>query len=329
MLAALGLRVCVADKVDYVEAYLGVLFPDRAAYGVDADGSCAWDDGSCSSSGHTDHSHDGVRGHNDGDSGDPLTAGLKELAILQIQLSDFEQSFSMQKPSMIAFAALINAFELRKGTISSVDQHSFLEGVQQLMNKMYPRSLPGGGEKERKELARTVDRLRVLVDPPAPTAATEGSPASAEPQQAAVELTPTSHQSKFATYNSPLSTPDSSPRSGHSSNASPLDVALESMENFDMAHLLCCGTSRHASDHSFRTATNRDDDIMMTDADAPSSSDASGANALLASASSFGSVENHFTKSGNKNADKKKGQLATMNHSPTSIATILFGAGAK
>ena len=99
---------------------------------------------------------------------------------------------------------------------------------------------------------------------------------------------------------------------------SPLDVALELMENFDMAHLLCCG-------HDHDASTGDADVVMVTSSAAKGAvmeGAAEGGNPIE-SVTSFDSADN----STNKKENHRGRHNAVMNHSPTSIATILFGSG--
>ena len=298
MLAALEWKVCTADKADYVDAFLNVMFPNKINHQINSS-SCCWEEDKavgCSRTTGSSNSND-----------DLLLSGLKDLANLQIQLSDFESSFSTQSQSLVAFAAVINAFEMKKDKISNLDQHMFLESVQHLMRKMYP--LNASGKKQREELARTVDRLRVLIDPPASSHGMRSTPS--------VDLTPTSHQKyQHPSYNT--CTDDHSNTDTQDVEVSPLDVALESMENFDMAQLLCCGNGGTHTDH---VSDGKDDhDMMVTDAVANAN------NGLLESDAPFSLAENNG-KTANKKQDCR--HHAVRNHSPTSIDTILFGAGMK
>ena len=278
LLAALEWRVCRADKADYADALLRVAFPHLE--GGEGDGE---EDGEEAAAPHTDAEAEG------GDRSDrSLLTKIRELANLQIQLSDFEHSFSQQRQSTVAFAAVLNAFEMKKDDIPLLHQHTFLDRVKSLIDRLYPT------QQAREELARLVDRLRVLVEPSAAKSSNRHG----------------NGNGNGSTPSRPVSPGEPLDRSGSTTNesrveVSPLDVALESMESFDMAQLLCC---RSTLDHDHNHAA------MATDRDANQN------DGLLETAASFGSLENH--ESGKSTAPKKQ------NHqSPTSIATILFGAG--
>ena len=330
MLQALEWKVCVADKIDYVESYLDVMLPNvkRPSCLVEDDPQ---DVGSSSSS--TDN----------------VLSSMKELATLQIQLSDFDPSFSTQRPSLVAFAAVINAFELKKDKLSQVDQSTFLTSVHVLMDKMYPLNdflSKDRHTRERQELGSTVDRLRILVDPPSVTAV--GNMCGVmDTTTTPVELTPTSYQQRYqdaesddcgSSSRSCCHDDEDASTSLHDRQVSPLDMALESMENFDMAQLLCCGMPHrhHASASSFQADahamynnknvmdmmdTDDEDDEDDEEEDDPAAvMSAASHQHLLESATSFGSIPN---------TDRQQHSIKVTNSvSPTSIATILFGGGA-
>ena len=321
MLQALEWRVCVADKIDYVESYLDVMLPSMKRLS-----SClVEDDQDSGSSSSTD--------------ADNVLSSMKELATLQIQLSDFDPSFSTQRPSLVAFAAVINAFELKKDKLSNVDQSTFLTSLHVLMDKMYPLNdflSKDRHTRERQELGSTVDRLRVLVDPP--SAAVVGNMCGVMNTTTPVELTPTSYQQRYqdaSDDSSSSSCNDDASTSLHDRQVSPLDMALESMENFDMAQLLCCGMPhRHASASSYQADahamyndknvmdmmdTDDEDDDEEDEDDPAAVMSAASHQHLLESATSFGSIPN---------TDRQQHSIKVTNSvSPTSIATILFGGG--
>ncbi|KAL9187180.1 hypothetical protein ACHAXT_010900 [Thalassiosira profunda] len=258
MLAALEWKACTADKVDYIDAFLDVLLPRSTS--------------SCSSEDETD----------------AVAKGLQDLANLQIQLSDFDSSFATKKRSTVAFAAVINAFEMKKDCMSEADQHLFLKGVQKLMHKMHASD---GPSRQREELARTVEALRVLVDPPSASGGSVHSTPS-------VNLTPTTYQRYHQQPSLEIST---------HAQVSPLEVALESMENFDVTKLFCCGGDHHAAPgRTFHEVHTDGDDDMIVEENPP---------VKIETVSSFGS-------SGSCAGNEKRGRS---NRSPTSIATILFG----
>ena len=118
MLQALEWRVSGADKVDYVEAFLDVVCPKTCSKVYHSQSRNDDDDTSESSGGSA----------GSGNEETPTLRGLKDLANLQIQLSDFEPSFSALESSTVAFALVINAFEMKKHVMSRSDRCVFLEG---------------------------------------------------------------------------------------------------------------------------------------------------------------------------------------------------------
>lgn len=385
MLKALEWRVCRPDKVDYVSAFLGAALPppaaaasssscatstsslsstskfvrkasSRTAACSDIMDDCSDSDGSSSSSGR------GSSDQQDDQDKHPLFAGLRDLASLQIQLSDFDSSFSTQRPSLVAFASVINAYEMRKDGMDDSDRSALLSGLRGLMERMY--------SDDRDELARTADRLRAFVDfsgqsgqgdviggggeeagvgylfcgsgdvTPTPSAASTSSLPSVLDS-----LTPTTYQRHHhhivCGTDASLSASDDS--SAGYVEVSPLDVALESMESFDVSHLLCCGGGGavHPSFENLPSAMaaaaapHDDDDVVMSDDEGAESHQ----HRLLESAVSFGSIdccsnpssaveENEDATDGGERKAEAVASGGGSHSSPTSIATMLFGAAA-
>jgi len=212
MLQALEWKVCSAYKVDYVNAYLDVVL----------------------SKGDMNTTHH-------------LLSSFKDLANVQIQLSDYDSSYSFLKPSLVAFAAVNNAFEMQRDGMSTIDQHIVRESIQGLMNKMYHHN-----RMERDELARTMERLRASVDPNVVGRSVEYSCCSGTPSIEPTRTTSTSYDRHR--FSPSLQRDDNSSASADTQQqyvaVSPLDVALESIENFDVTQLLCCGGSTHQTDFS-------------------------------------------------------------------------------
>jgi hypothetical protein len=327
ILQALEWRVCVADKVDYVDAYLDVLLPAaKSRLRSSISSSSSHDD--------EDHHHDHT-----------VLSSFKDLANLQIQLSDFDKSFSTQRPSIVALAAVINSFEMKKDKLlSTEEQHTFLECIQRLMIKMLPAGSTKTDSKAfRQELARTMERLRILVDPPSVVTGSSYICGTGP------ELTPTSYQKYQDSLVYTISTDDSGSSSSSSSMSSmnnhhtpknhsqeavssPLDMALHHIEHFDMSQILCCGMPRqqHASEHALYTKGNVATDVGGGDdmeVDNATHAHASHHLNLIESATSFGSA--HTTDydralSGNTSFRELERSFSK-NKSPTSIANILFG----
>jgi len=213
MLHALEWKVCSAYKVDYINAYLDVVL----------------------SKGDINTTHH-------------LLSSFKDLANIQIQLSDYDSSYSFLKPSLVAFAAVNNAFEMQRDGMSTIDQHIVRESIQGLMNKMYHHN-----SLERDELARTMERLRASVDPNVVGRSVEYSCCSGTPSIEPSRTTSTSYDRHR--FSPSLQSDDNSSASADTQQqyyvaVSPLDVALESIENFAVTQLLCCGSSTHQTDYS-------------------------------------------------------------------------------
>jgi len=160
MLAALGWRVSGADKVDFVEALVGLLLPS-------GDGGEIVRDGSSDDVMMVD--------------GDDPASSVADLSHLQIQLSDFDATFSSQRPSLVALAAVMNAFELKRDALSDLQARGFLEGLRTVTDALCPA--PG----DRGEVASAVDRLRLLVEPPSTSAPSSPPPGGDSALDAALE----------------------------------------------------------------------------------------------------------------------------------------------
>ena len=216
-----------------------------------------------------------------GDDSPSIIGNLRDLATLQIQVSDFDYSFSIHKQSVVAFAAVLNAYDMKKWKMAKADQATFLSRISTLMTFF-----------DKKELAATVDKLRILIDPTTANSNTNNhSPSSVS-----------SNINSYYHYNDDSSI--------YTQNvevlAGSLDSAFQSMEDsLDMAHFLCCGTP------------------LTT---APSSHNLSKKNSFDSSIS----FDEESTYKRSRSLDLKKIKRITTNnnnnHSPTSIVTILFGA---
>ncbi|KAL3807817.1 hypothetical protein ACHAXA_009046 [Cyclostephanos tholiformis] len=276
MLQALDWRVCRADKVDYVNAYLNVMLPEN-------------------------HQVDDPYHH-------MLLLSLKDVANLQIKMSDYDSSFSKQKPSLVAFASVINAFELRKDDMSIIDRHRFLESAHALMAGL-------DHIERREELPRTAERLRALVNPP-PVAnyrSTEvficssqslsPSPFDTILQQREISIR---HEGDVRGVNyDGIFVNSNETDSRQYAKMSPFDVALESMENLDVARLLCCGSI----DHTFYHRNGSNDESHR------------GNHERMKPGKKQRRCHVPTTRSGDG--------MAKSHSSPTSISNIIFGAASK
>ena len=62
----------------------------------------------------------------------PTLRGIKDLANLQIQLSDFKPSLSALKPSSTPFTAVINTSKMKKDRMPNVERHAFFGRVGEI-----------------------------------------------------------------------------------------------------------------------------------------------------------------------------------------------------
>ena len=224
MLHALDWRVCRADKVDYVNAYLDVLMPPPSS-------SLSYP-----SAAMNDPSHQRCE----------LLSSIKDLANLQIRLSDYDSTYTQLRPSLVAFASVINAFEMRKEDMSCVDRRRFLESAHGLMAGMDHR-------ERREDLPRTAERLRALVTPQPPSnrfIVRGGDQLMSPPPSSILQNDEMSIRREGGgvwdmnvdDISLSYSETDSRQFPPKVSNPNPLDAALESMESLNVARLLCCGS---------------------------------------------------------------------------------------
>ena len=225
ILQALEWRVCCPTKIDYVNAYLDVMLPTP----LDDD---------------TDH--------------DPyihvLQSSVRELVNTQIKHSDSESSFARQRPSLVALACIINAFEMQEDDIASPSQQmTFTHIATDLISRL-------DHHDQVVELPRTAERLRAFVDTPLSMQQWRwsyhcggGSTSSSSfhlPLRG--NTTPSNKNDASSCCQSSSSDNRSSSSSdvmnvvddaASSNTVSPLDLALETMGSFETALslLLCCG----------------------------------------------------------------------------------------
>ncbi|KAL3783980.1 hypothetical protein HJC23_013360 [Cyclotella cryptica] len=150
-------------------------------------------------------------------SNDVALMGLRDLMSLQIQLSDFYTLYSTKKQSMVALAALMNAYEVKKSKFVDCDRDVFLATFRELISYY-----------DRDDVYNIMDNLCCLVDPSAERRIStefrkreENKDPSPMPSPA---IDTTCEETSLETF----------------------DAALETMEdmNFDtiMSHFLCCGS---------------------------------------------------------------------------------------
>jgi len=230
---------------------------------------------------------------------------VKELALLQIQLSDFEATFASKRQSIVAFAAVCNAFETKKAGMSQSNKEAFYECIKSVMRIMSLSDSDG-----RDELGSTIEELRFTVDPEAAAAMSTDTTTNAIYRQNDTPSYATKDVEDFA--------------------SSHMDCALESMESFSMSSFLCCGASSPTTQppteltvmHSNSDDSNDDhynrcnafDNFSLTDCYSFDSS------------TSFESVELTSTykkKDTFKPISSKKKTKSTTSRSPTSIAMML------
>lgn len=283
MLAALEWKVCEATKVDYVDNIMNYIVPR-----MENSSSYAMSNSS------------------------KLLDNIKELALLQIQLSDFEATFASRKQSVVAFAAICNAFENKKTAMSQPDRNTFHDCIKSLMRIMSLTDRSG-----REELGSTIQDLRYTVDPQ-----------GASPLPHNSSLTATIHRGEGGDDARSYSTQDVEDLAG-----SPIDCALESMESFSMSSFLCCGASTqpdnppaeltvvHNSSNS--CCYDFDDDDQYNRCNAMDNFNNLINCGSFDSSTSFESVDLTNNTTGMFKPIQKKDQ--TSSRSPTSISMMLCG----
>lgn len=213
--------------------------------------------------------------------------GVRDLTSLQIQLSDFYAVYSSSMQSMVALAATMNAYQVKKSALMECDRKVFRSTFRELL-----------GRYNHDEVYKIMDKLSRLVDP------------SSERPRNDLLSEATAH-------------PRPSPKSSTNINATceetsldTLDAALETMGdmNFDWLphHFLCCG-SIPLSTHDL---------VMEGDATEMKSNCHGSTHGLNASPGSIGNSHS-FDSRGSVKIKSRKRENAKQ--SPTSIATILFG----
>eukprot|EP00986_Skeletonema_menzelii_P000788 scaffold227_cov71-Skeletonema_menzelii.AAC.8 len=279
MLAALEWKVSEASKVDYVEIIMEYIIPHME--------NCSY----VMSSGN-------------------LLEKIKELALLQIQLSDFEATFASRRQSIVAFAAVCNAFETKKAGMSQSNKEAFYDCIKSVMRIMSLSDSNG-----RDELGSTIQDLRLTVDPQAAAMSTD-APTDAIYRAHDATSYATEHVEEFA--------------------SSPIDCALESVESFSMSSFLCCGASTPTTQPPeeftvLRSNSNSSDDWNDDHHNRCNAFD----NFSLTnccSFDSFTSFESVDLMSSNNKKDTfkpisggKKKKASTTSRSPTSISMMLGG----
>jgi len=242
ILQALEWRVCCATKIDYVNAYLDVMLPTS-----------------------------------DDDDDDPyihvLQSSVRELANTQIKFSDSESSFARQRPSLVALACIINAFEMQEEEASPSQRRTFHCIATELISRMNRHG-------QTEELPCTAKRLRALVDTSLSMRQWRWTfHCGGVSTSSSLHLTLRSSTNQNNNNNKNTSCCKSSSKSRSSSSdvmnvhcnassntVSPLDLALETMGSFETAlSLLCCGADVITNFHGEDAMRYHDDNPQQDD----------------------------------------------------------------
>lgn len=215
--------------------------------------------------------------------------GIRDLTSLQIQLSDFYAVYSNSMQSMVALAAAMNAYEVKKTKLMECDREVFRCTFRELLSRY-----------DQDVVYKIMDRLCRLVDP---SNKRPGNDLLIESNQAGVSAHPSPKSS--TQINSTC----------EETSLETFDAALQTMEdiNFDWLpqHFLCCGSIPISSDS-----------VMEGDAVDMKPKQCSNASRTATSPDSIGSSHN-FDSQGSvkvKSCEREKSKS-----SPTSIAAMLFG----
>ncbi|KAL7521869.1 hypothetical protein ACHAWX_006567 [Stephanocyclus meneghinianus] len=142
---------------------------------------------------------------------------IRDLMSLQIQLSDFYSVYSTKRQSMVALAALINAFEVKKNMLLDSDREVFRSTFREFV-----------AYYDRRDVYHTMDKLFRLVDP-------------SSDRRRSTEWNRTGDSNG----STPVSSPDMD-KTCEETSLETFDAALDTMEemNFDtiVSHFLCCGS---------------------------------------------------------------------------------------
>ena len=270
MLTALQWKVSEASKVDYVDVIMKYIVP------------CMENVNHLISSGE-------------------LLEKIKELAMLQIQLSDFEVTFASRRQSIVAFAAVCNAFETKKAGMSHSSKDAFYECIKALI-----RTMSLSDRNVRDELGSTIQELRLTVDP------------QASANDATMDSIYGGHD-----------TPSFATKDVEDYASSPAACA----ENFGITSLLCCGSSTPL------TKPPQELNIVRNDSnDVCKNEDDNSCNAFdnctlkkfysYEKSDSFDSVDLSMSsreQDNFKSTSGKKARASNSSRSPTSIAKMLCG----
>lgn len=138
---------------------------------------------------------------------------IRDLTSLQIQLSDFYAVYSNSMQSMVALAAVMNAYEVKKDTLLECDQEVFRSAFDDLLSRY-----------DRDGVHMIMDKLCRLVDPSS-------------------EKRPSDDLTSFHQHSSPNT---STYTTCEESSLENFDAALETMEEINCDWLphpfLCCGS---------------------------------------------------------------------------------------
>ncbi|KAL7508226.1 hypothetical protein ACHAXN_008530 [Cyclotella atomus] len=261
ILKSLEWRVTTATKLDYAELILDCILPKLTA--VDEE----------------------------------TMDGMRDLTSLQIQLSDFYSVYSNSMQSMVALAATINAYEVKKTKLMEHDRQNFRCTFRELLDRY-----------DRDKVYKIMDKLCCLVD-----TSSDRSRNDLLNETTATAIAQVVHHRP-------------SPKSTNNINATceetsleTFDAALQTMEdiNFDWLpqHFLCCGSIPMSDSVMEGNAV----DTMKPKHRGSSASSSS----LNMSPGSIGNSHNFDSHGSIKKSQKK--ESSGSKKSPTSIATMLFG----
>ena len=222
--------------------------------------------------------------------------GMRDLTSLQIQLSDFYVLYSTTRRSMVALAAVMNAYEVKKSKFAECDREVFRSTFRELLERY-----------DGNEVYKIMTKLCRLVDP------SSEHPSSNE----LLNLPQGTHEVPLNHQPIPKSTSQINSFCEESSLEA-FGAALETVEetmnlNTIMSHFLCCGS------------VPSPDSVMEGDAsEKPNGCSGSSSSLERGGPGGIDNV-NSFDSRGSVKVKKRKGGEASKPSPTSTIAAMLFG----
>ena len=250
-----------------------------------------------------------------------VSGGIRDLTGLQIQLSDFYAVYSHSMQSMVALAAAMNAYEVKKNKLAECDRMVFRRTFRELLER-YPR----------EAVYEIMDKLCRLVDPSSERRVKHNHNGNvnnvSSPNDVVSTSNPPAHTSPASSTNIHATCEESSLET--------FDAALETMENINFfenwlpQHFLCCGSIPLSPDSVVEGEAVRDQpnsSVSMSTGTTSRHCDEEESTMDLSPGGMIGnshSFDSRGSVKDNSNNNKCR-RVNASKPSPTSIATMLFG----